>query len=80
MLTRNYFSFPAKTEILPKNPVSETRNHTLVLSVPVKHIALSFINQILIKVYIVHKCDKTSILKREKQANIHFNAVMFSLS
>ena len=31
MLTRKYFPALQKTEILPENPVSETRNHTLVL-------------------------------------------------
>ena len=30
MLTRKYFPALQKTEILPENPVSETRNHTLV--------------------------------------------------
>ena len=29
MLPRKYFSCPQKTEILPENPVSETRNHIL---------------------------------------------------
>ena len=29
MLTRKYFSALQKTEILPENPVSETKNHTL---------------------------------------------------
>ena len=31
MLTRKYFPALQKTEILPENPVSETRNHTLVI-------------------------------------------------
>ena len=29
MLTRKYFPALQKTEILPENPVSEIRNHTL---------------------------------------------------
>ena len=29
MLTKKYFTALQKTEILPDNPVSETRNHTL---------------------------------------------------
>ena len=29
MLTKNVFTALKKTEILPENPVSETRNHTL---------------------------------------------------
>ena len=34
MLTRKYFPALQKTEILPENPVSETRNHTLELIFP----------------------------------------------
>ena len=30
MLTRKYFPALQKTEILPENPVSETRNYTLI--------------------------------------------------
>ena len=31
MLTKNIFPALKKTEILPENPVSETRNHTIDL-------------------------------------------------
>ena len=64
MLTRKYFPAFQKTEILPENPVSETRNHTLV-----PRLDLSDIN-----------CTTTPVLKAEIRKKINHYLIMFKLS
>ena len=68
MLTRKYFSCPPKDRNSPENPVSETRNHTLV------RVVVCFFGKLYISGWWF--CMNTQLLREKQIPNIRHKKVL----